>query len=189
MALVLCVGCHQSKTPPVAQPPPQVVSVELGKVDQEYGLQLRLNNDGEAEPAIMDGSECRVVRRQRGMNVYFYFAVGAAFKWAESMDVAIAVEYFDSAPGYFILQYDASNTNNDRTWIYANATENERPTGNGGWKKAYFIAKGASFRNSQNAQSDFRVEVHAQELYVRQVSVIRLAPDEATSRGKQLPGK
>jgi hypothetical protein len=180
LGLAFCVGCRKREAPPAAttQTAPssslQAVSIKLGNENQEQGLTLRLNNDGITQPAVIDGAECRLVQRVPGMNVYFYFAIDPAFKWAEVMDVAIAVEYYDNDRGYFLLQYDASNTNTGLSSAYVTVSETEPLTGSGTWKKGFFLARKARFRNAQNAQSDFRLEVHAPQLFVRRVAVIRL---------------
>ena len=152
----------------------RTASIELGDVDRENGLVLRFHSDSKPVPVTIDGVECRLVERKPDRNYYFYFAVDPDFKRDDTMDVAIAVEYFDKGEGYFILQYDASSTNKSLSTVYLTLNEAERLTDSGQWRKAYFLARKATFKNSQNAQADFRIELHTSELLVRRVSVIRL---------------
>jgi hypothetical protein len=152
----------------------ETASILLGQENQEKGLGLRPKNDGVTQPAVIDGLECRLVESPPGRNHYFYFAIDRAFKWAESMDVAISIEYFDDGQGYFIIQYDGSNTNTFGGAAYVTINEAEPLTNSGKWKTGYFLARKARFQNRQNAQSDFRLELHTPKLFVRRVTVIRL---------------
>ena len=186
LVAVLGFGCDQKPLdslppPPVPraaapQPPAvrQTVSIELGGNNKENGLGLRANNDGVTLHATMEGVECRYIERAPGKSAYFYFAIDPAFKWADTMDVVVAVEYFDSKQGYFLLQYDGSESDSSLAAAYVTVNEAEVFTGTGRWKERYFLAKDARFRNAQNARSDFRLELHGPELFVHRVSVIRL---------------
>lgn len=185
LILIHCVGCDQKPVAPVrpasspqppARPPAvlQSVSIELGRDNKESGLVLRSNNDGVTQHAITEGLECRYIERPPGKSAYFYFAIDPSFKWAEVMDVVVAVDYFDSKQGYFLLQYDGSESGSSLANAYVTINEAEAFGGTGQWKKRYFLAKNARFRNAQNALSDFRLELHGPELFVHRVSLIRL---------------
>ncbi len=188
LTLALGAGCRRSgsnRSPPAAAPAspasPQTVSIDLAHDIRESGLQLCLHEDGPAQPGSIGGSECWAVQKLPGKNFYFYFAIDPAFKWAESMDVVIAVEYYDNTPGYFFVQFDGSHTNDGKKGVYTRAGDTETLTGAGTWKKAYFLARQAGFKNAQNARSDFRLETHVPELCVRRVTVMRLDALEAAS--------
>ena len=188
LGLALVSSCRKAESPPapvqmgepvlpiqpISPGEGRTVSIELGEINRESGVVLRFHGDGKPVPVSIDGVECRLVESKPDKNYYFYFAVDPDFKRDDRMDVAIVVEYLDKGEGHFILQYDASSTNRSLATVYLTLNEAERLTDSGKWKKGYFLARRATFRNSQNGQSDFRLELRTPELFVRRVSVIRL---------------
>jgi hypothetical protein len=149
-----------------------VISIELGKSNLEKGIRLReWAKDGATEAVDIGGAECRVVQgRPPGGRAYMYFAIDSSFKQGGLMDVLVTVEYFDHAPGEFRLNYDAVDLAANRRQ-YLSAEERQKCLGSQQWRKAYFIARNARFQNSQNAASDFRLELRIPELYVRRVTI------------------
>jgi hypothetical protein len=155
---------------------PQVIGIELGRHDVQNGILLReWAKDGGNTATNIAGSECRVAQGNAPSGRwYMYFAVDPSFKRTELMDVLMCVEYFDHAPGEFRLNYDAVDTVKNRNDPYRTAEHREQCLGSQQWRKAYFIADRARFKNSQNGASDFRLDLRIPELFVRRVTIRHL---------------
>ena len=166
--------------------PSELISIELGRENVQNGILLReWAKDGGNAPTNIAGSECRIAQCQASNGRwYMYFAVDPSFKRTELMDVLVCVEYFDHAPGEFRLNYDAVDTVKNRSDPYRTAEHRQQCFGSQQWQKAYFIADHARFKNSQNAASDFRLDLRIPELFVRRVT-IRHLEDPNLSGGVQ----
>lgn len=132
--------------------------------------------DGRTTMMEGEGVVCRCLSmteegRSKG---YLYFSIDPTFKEQDVAKVKIDVEYFDGfdgQPGVFGLQYDARGSMDAIDTPYKPCPPNVPLKGSGKWLKATFHVRDATFRNSQNARSDFRLVVSPPELCVRRVSV------------------
>jgi hypothetical protein len=113
-----------------------------------------------------------------------YFTIDATFKTRELKAATIEVEYLANSRTFLRLQYDAMEGENHRP--YKSAMPEELRTvrlgsgqnfipiqATGVWHTAVFRVADGAFQNSQNARSDFRIEVMPPEIYVRRVTVTR----------------
>ena len=151
-----------------------IASIQLGRENKQNGIRwCEVLKDGRTEATEIGGSECRVARRPKGPG-YIYFTVDSFLKQGKLMDTLVTVDYFDFAPGEFALNYDAVDVDQNKASPYLMASQKEKCTGSQQWRRAYFIARNARFKNSQNGGADFRIELRVPELYVRRVTVQRL---------------
>ena len=152
----------------------------MGPRTENLGLREIFARDGSSEPAVIDGVKCRVLNLGEHTDRYIYFAIDPTFKWkgapeTNRIDVEVEVEYFDSMPGSFDLQYDAHDPRGNEFGAYTTARNSVRHTGVQLWRSARFDLTNARFINSQNSGADFRLRVYTKQFYVRQVTVSRRA--------------
>ena len=142
------------------------VQVVLGKQNQESGLKQVESGDGATAPATLGGKECRAIQPTANQGRYVYFIVDDSFKWTDSMDVTVEVEYFDAAVGTLHLEFDGSDPNAPFNGAYTQSSETVQLTGSKTWRTAQFRLNQARFLNSQNSSADFRLAVTAAEFGV-----------------------
>lgn len=135
-------------------------------------------DDGPTASAFVGDAPCRHMKRGTNDAGYLYFALAPTFKKGDIRNVEIAVEYFDDKPRLLGLHFDASGTRKTGNPAYANSGRAVRPAGSQTWQTATFYARDATFANSQNAGSDFRLTVSPPELFVRKVTVTRVAQNQ-----------
>jgi len=164
----------------------KAVSVTLGPTNDARGLTQFEFADGKTAPAEAGGRACRVVVATEHGGRYVYFQIHDSFKWADTMLVDVAVEYYDQGAGNFRIEYDGPDPNAPFNGAYT-ASKTAVTLGNSGqWKTATFRLTGARFLNSQNGGADFRLATQGDPLHVSRVTVTRLGlPAEA---GADLPG-
>jgi len=178
--LILFSGCDQqlrqnrqdfSKT--------NVISIALGDTEKEYQTGLRhlfFEKDGLTTPADLDGLQCRCLRLEEAEVGYMYFAIDPTFKKRAVRKVVITAECFDEKPGLIGIQYDASKSKSDLNRAYTGVAHFAQLTGSKEWRTVAFEINDATFRNSQNSRSDFRLCVTPPQICVRQVTVMRPKP-------------
>ena len=149
------------------------VEVILGKANRELGLEQVDHADGLTVPSQADGKECRAVKATRQRSRYVYFIIDDSFKWTNSMDVIVEVEYFDKGEGNFTLHYDSHDISARLSGAYTPSPEVVTLQGTGEWRVARFTLRRARFENSQNAGADFRLAVDAPELLLHRVTLSR----------------
>jgi hypothetical protein len=149
------------------------VEVILGKQNRERGLRQVEHADGVTAPSQAGGKDCRAVPPTRNRGRYVYFIIDDSFKWANSMDVTVEVEYFDSASGSFTLHYDSHDATAPVGGAYRTGPQVVPLKGTNEWKVARFTLRQARFANSQNSDADFRIAVDAPEFLVHRVTVTR----------------
>jgi len=157
------------------------VSIVLGD-ESEYGG-LKHNDkerDGVTTIVKVDDVPCRLLNHKpngRG-EAFIYFSIEPAFKAVGATNVKVEVEYFDvlldETPTFFGIHYDASDQARTLSSRYRSGGKTVPLTGANKWVTATFFLRNATFRNSQNGQSDFRIYVRPPDLYVRRVAVTRL---------------
>lgn len=162
------------------------VSTTLEAANEANGLTQFEFADGATAAAQVGGQPCRGVVPTVHGGRYIYFRIDDSFKWADSMLVDVAVEYFDQGSGSFRLEYDGPDPNAPFNGAYSSSATGVTLGNTGQWKSGRFRLTGARFLNSQNGGADFRLAVQADTLYVRKVTVTRLGmPAEA---GQELQG-
>jgi hypothetical protein len=181
VALLLLIGlssgCGSKSRPKVLDfSSSNSVSIELGESQTEYGTGLDhiyFENDGLTAPVTLEGVPCRHLKLASGEFGYFYFAINRTFKKRDARNVRIDVDYFDLKPGTLTLHYDATESKNVPNPAYAEAPQRVLLHGSKLWQTATFHIEGASFKNGENSQSDFRICITPPELYVRRVTITR----------------
>ncbi|HYA41070.1 MAG TPA: DUF5010 domain-containing protein, partial [Syntrophobacteraceae bacterium] len=77
------------------------VDIVLGQQPSQNGVELIQADDGATAPVTVKGSEAVALANPRSH--YIYFAVDESFKWADAMNLKLAVEYYDSSQGDFTV--------------------------------------------------------------------------------------
>jgi hypothetical protein len=149
------------------------VAITLGARNQEQGLRQVDNDDGTTAPATIDGRETRTLKATPNNGHYIYFIVDDSFNWAASMNVELAVNFYDAAPGTLAVEYDGSDASAPFSGAYTRSPDLVQLTGSKGWRTAKFRLPAARFLNYQNRSADFRLVVDAPECGVSRVSVSR----------------
>lgn len=158
----------------------KLVSAGLSATNIEEGLDQFDFADGATVATNMAGSDCRATAPKLSGGRYIYFRIDDSFKWAGSMQAEVQVEYFDSAGGNFLVEFDGSDTNAPFNGAYTRSSATVNLGGSLVWRTARFNLSGARFMNSQNGGADFRLAVSADPFFVRRVKVIRPGvPEEA----------
>jgi hypothetical protein len=147
------------------------VEIAFDPALRESGLKLLQNDDGETVVATVSGSGA--IKSANGRARYVYFQVDDSFKWSETMNARLEVDYFDAAPGSFRVEFDGSDATAAFDGAYSGAPGAQPMSGGRTWKTASFDLRGARFSNSENQGADFRLVVNAPEFYVRRVRLIR----------------
>jgi hypothetical protein len=156
------------------------VSIVFGEQDEENGLQHRSREkDGLTRRVRVGDEPCRYLnfKDTTRTEAYFYFAIDPGFKAGGLKNARIDVEYFDivfdNKPSSISIHFDATGVRQGSRPAYTSASGNVVLRGTEQWTNATFNVRNASFQNSQNGQSDFRICVRPPELYVRKVTVTR----------------
>jgi len=107
-----------------------------------------------------------------GSSVYVYFKVDDSFKWADSMNATLGVEYLDAAPGLLGVEFDGEDLAAPQRGAYS-GTKKTALKGDRQWKTAAFKLRRACFTGAQNGGADFRLVAEAPEFAVRKVTLRR----------------
>ncbi len=150
------------------------VSAVLQATNESHGLVLLELADGATSPTEAGGRPCRAVRSTQHAGRYLYFQIDDSFKWADTMEVDVEVEYFDQGSGVFQIEYDGPDLNAPFNGAYTASKTSATLTNSGQWKTAKFRLFKAHFLNSQNGGADLRITIQADALKVRKVVVFRL---------------
>jgi hypothetical protein len=140
-------------------------------------------SDGTTKPMVLDGVPVRTLSLTgTRAQLHFYFQIDPTFKQREVRSARIEVEYLDPYEGTMGVHYDALDLpargvpTGDRGY---KDTSRKTLTGADVWKTASFTTRDAGFNNRQNGGADFRVWAKTPLLYIRRVTVTRMAsPDE-----------
>lgn len=164
----------------------RAVTATLETTNLEEGLDQTEQADGITAPDQAGGQACRRAMPNPHGGRYIYFRIDDSFKWADTMLVEVAVEYFDLGSGRFRIEYDGSDLSAPFQGAYTASPQWIRLGGTSRWKTATFRLPGSRFLNSQNGGSDLRINVEADPFRVRRVEVVRLGvPEEA---GRKVAG-
>ncbi len=175
VGLLLGSGCKPKQPKARDYSKADVLSIELGKVNREYGLrQTKRYKDGATTPASVGGRECHHLKRTGTAGLYIYFIVDPSFKTTNWMDVTVTVEYFDATQGSFYVEYDGHDRNAKGAGAYTPTSKRVIQKGTRTWETETFELKNARFQNGQNDNADFRVRVQTPEFFVSRVTVSRI---------------
>jgi hypothetical protein len=149
-------------------------TIYLGANNREEGLFLGAYHDGGTVAATYGRQDCRSSIASPDLVQYLYFDVEESFLPANRSTVRamIEAEVFAPEPGTTVkLQYDSFNADYTVHPIVATPLDNA-------WVTLRWFVDDAAFRNSQNAGTDFRLNIaRGKALAVRRVSVF--LPDDA----------
>jgi hypothetical protein len=138
----------------------------------EHGLSHAFGErDGRTGLDNVQGIDCRSLRPANPDAVmgYLYFTLDPTFKAQDVARVRIDVVYFDEENGVFGLQYDATDAPKGSS---AKALLPNVPFGGSRqWRTNSFHVRDGTFRNSQNARSDFRLWARPAKFSVERVTV------------------
>ncbi len=159
------------------------ISYWAGDIDPANGLiHLGGERDGTTRAFILDGVPTRVLALTGARaQLNFYFQIDPTFKQKEARTVRIDVEYLDPYEGTMGVHYDAidlpalGGPAGDRA--YKDASR-KTLAGADAWRTNSFFTRDAGFSNRQNGGADFRVWARTQMLYLRRVTVTRVASPE-----------
>lgn len=149
------------------------VSITLGAQNQEDGLRLIDTEDGRTQPVTAGGSAARAPQPGPKPGRYIYFAVDDSFKWADTMNPKLEVEYFDAAPGALAVEFDGSDPAAAFNGAYSHAAETVKSSGSQTWRTASFSLPAARFINGQNHGADFRLVLATPKISLRKVTLQR----------------
>ena len=150
------------------------IQASAGDARQNAGLRLVNPEDGQTTVRDVSGRKAwaAIPFRNSGQR-YVYFRADDSFKWADTMEAIITLDYFDATPGRMRIEFDGSDTSALLDGAYSR-TENVSLTGDRKWKTTTFKLSGARLENSQNGGADFRIVAEAGELMVGKLSLGRL---------------
>ncbi len=155
---------------------PESVTALLKEPPVQEGLRLVKEADGKTTPAVIDGQPCH-----RLDDMYLYFAIDPAFKWAPRMRVKVEVELFDASSARLEVQYDAWSEQGTTEGAYKRALRVVQLQQLKQWRTETFLLTDARFENRENGRSDFRLRVEKPQLYIKRVTVSRAeGPEEAS---------
>lgn len=150
----------------------KAVEILLGKHNRENGLRLLENDDGRTEFVTKNGEETRAAKTTDGTPQYFYFAIDESFKWADSMNAKLEVEYLAPTDAALNVDFDS----NDSTALFSGAyTRAKSPVivTTEKWKLATFDLPDACFLGSENIGADFRIGVDSPNVFIHRVRLSR----------------
>jgi hypothetical protein len=149
------------------------VSLAAGGKEANAGLQLVNAEDGQAKLADVSGRPAwSPVRFRNNSGFYVYFRADESFKWADSMQAAVTLDYFDAAPGQLGIEFDGSDAFAPFNGAYSRSSKIQL-VGDRTWKTATLELKDARWLGSQNGGADFRIMAEAKEFAVGKVTVSR----------------
>jgi len=161
------------------------VTIALGQEQPEDGLRHHADEpDGRTQIENLDGVPCRLMRRENKSFGFLYFAISPSFKRERLANARVDVEYFVKKRTYWRLQFDGVKGDAVHHYVgvlpegapvvkFTPTTDFARLPEVGSWGLATFHLTNAVFRNGQNGDADFRLEINPAEIYVRRVTVIR----------------
>ncbi len=151
----------------------KLVSIALGETNQQQGIVLVENDDGQTVPIKINGKDGRAIKRVPGFGSYIYFIIDDSFKYADSMNLTVEVEYYDGASGTLALEYDGSDVNAPFNGAYTRSPETIKLIGDKTIKNATFTLPQAKLLNGQNRGADFRLAVDAPSFAITKVIMKR----------------
>ncbi|MFI5377966.1 MAG: DUF5010 domain-containing protein [Tepidisphaerales bacterium] len=148
------------------------LTVQLGEKNRSAGLTPVENEDGTTTVVTVAGREARVLAPSKvHNNSYMYFAVDDSFKNAPTMQLILAVDYYDAAPGTLSVEFDGSDANAPFGGAYTSSRDSVKLEGSKTWKTARFTLPDARLLNSQNRSADLRLVIQSPGLAISRVTL------------------
>jgi len=144
------------------------VSLAADQSEANTGLHLVNAADGKTTIRPVSGHKAWFTTPFRGGSCYVYFRADDSFKWAERMQAAVTVDYFDAAPGQLGVEFDGSDAAAPFNGAYSHS-QKIRLAGDQKWKMATFALEDARLLGSQNSGTDFRIVAEAKEIAISKV--------------------
>jgi hypothetical protein len=150
--------------------PRVVASIVLGtNVITNALMQVNQNHDGATVASEMEGRECHALQRYPGRpELYVYFRLDSSLKVLPGKPALVAVEYFDAAPGHFVVDYDGNN-DTARNPAFSRTRTRVDLKGDQRWHHAAILMEDPRFEQRQNDGGDFRIAVISGQFFVRTV--------------------
>jgi hypothetical protein len=151
----------------------RLLEISLGTTNRESGLVQFDWPDGVTAATNLGGMDCRAFVPTPFGGRYAYFKVDNSFKWADTMEVLVVLDYFDAGPGQLQFEFDGSDLQAPFQGAYTGSPDVVTLSGSHTWRKAAFALDRARFRNSQNGGADFRLNATAPGFAVERVQLVR----------------
>lgn len=163
-----------------------VVTLLLGEESSQDGLKhLSSESDGRTTIENIDGVACRLLNRTNKFNGFLYFTIHGSFKQEPLKSAKIEFEFQVERPVLIRFQYDGVQDQLPKPYkgaipegmaaVQLSTAKFVRVFPSNTWQTISFHATDAQFMNSQNGGADFRLEVTPPQIFVRRVTVTRLA--------------
>jgi hypothetical protein len=151
----------------------RLLAIDLGVTNREAGLIQFDHPDGVTAPTNYLGRACRYFAPTQYAGRYMYFKADDGFKWAETMNVQVVVDFFDAARGSLTLQFDGSDPSAPFQGAYSPAPETVALSGSKTWRTGVFTLNQARLLNLENGGADFRIECSVPGVGLRRVQMVR----------------
>jgi hypothetical protein len=148
------------------------ISVVLGSKNEEHGVSQVESADGVTAAAEIGGRPCRKTVPTECGAEYIYFRADDSFIFAEQADLELEIEYWDTADGAFLIEYDGADAKASMGGAYTLGPKTPMK-GSSSWRTEKVILEEVCFANRQNAEADFRIAKQSPELFVRRVTLRR----------------
>ena len=151
----------------------RLVTITLGATNTESGLKQFESADGATVATNQAEFACRAVAPTPYAGRFVYFKIDDSFKWADTMNVSVVVDYFDATRGTLRLEYDGSDPKAPFQGAYTSSPETVTLSGSRTWRTAVFTLPAARFTNLENGGADFRLSSSVLGVGIRRVQVVR----------------
>ncbi|MGC8829650.1 MAG: DUF5010 domain-containing protein [Verrucomicrobiia bacterium] len=149
------------------------VSISLGKTNVSRGIVQIENQDGQTVSLNINGQQARAIKRIPKLGSYIYFIVDDSFKFADSMDLTVEVDYLDDSAGTLAVEYDGSDPSAPFGGAYTRSPQTVKLIGDKMRKKASFPLPAAKLLNGQNGGADLRLVVNAPSFIIYELVLKR----------------
>ncbi len=190
-AILTCAGTAGQDFKPIDFSKTNSVTLNMADAERspwEGGLTHAFTEaDGVTIETNVQGVACRALKPVEGEapKRYMYFAIDPSFKRQGAVNVRVDVDYFDGFEGHLGvmgLEFDSSEFGDFPNASYRPQLPNVPLRGSKKWMKGTFRIRGAGFRNTQNAGSDFRLWASPPAMLVRRVTVTLDPPKEGAEK-------
>jgi hypothetical protein len=138
----------------------RTASITLGATPEPHGLlQANTTGDGRTVKARVGDEDCQqLIPKESRSDSYLYLQADTAFKNRSLPPLTVTVDYFDSGPMTFHLEYD-STIEGKNGGGYTRSKERIETKGLKEWQQAKFLLERPRFAGRQNDHADFRLRV------------------------------
>lgn len=161
-------------------PPPEpgaftgsrLIEISLGPTNTTSGLIQFESADGLTRASTEQGRACRIAAPTLHGGRFVYFRIEESFKWAETMEVLLVVDYLDAGRGTLRVEYDGSDLAAPFAGAYS-PSDSIALSGSGVWRTATLRLPAARFLNRQNGGADLRLSVGDLPIAFSRVQILR----------------